>query len=198
MLVIPLLDITEENTVRFSISHDAHPTWQRNKMADALNAFLHFSFLESGRKLVFSDLQGERIGDFSTIAYYLPQGIMHDDGKCILYDPQLSTLASVGGPWDRGVYGLRAFERDHKCSKFCRILGIDCLKKEQVLPPRPRPKPRVTGAADADEPNEQTKELADASGLACIDPALLRLVQAPCAATDANEARKEEIDNVEE
>lgn len=58
MLVVPLLEITDENSIRFNIPHYQHPDWLRINMADALNAFLHFSFLQSNRELVFADLQG--------------------------------------------------------------------------------------------------------------------------------------------
>lgn len=59
MLIVPLLDIKEEDTIRFNIPVNTHPTWSRINMADALNAFLHFSYLQSDRKLVFADLQGK-------------------------------------------------------------------------------------------------------------------------------------------
>lgn len=89
-----------------------------------------------------------------------------------MFDPQFSTLASVAGPWDRGIYGLRTFERDHMCSTYCRRLGLDLVKKDETLPPRPKPRPRVV--------SEETND--DLAGF--IDPALLQVV-AGAPASDA-------------
>lgn len=112
---------------------------------------------------------------------------MQSDDKCVMFDPQFSTLASVAGPWDRGIYGLRRFECDHTCSTYCRRLGLDLVKKDETLPPRPKPRARA-------ELEEQTGNFAKsiADGITCIDPTLLQLVTDTPAASgvhpESNEA----------
>lgn len=114
---------------------------------------------------------------------------MEDDGKCIMFDPQFSTIKNVAGPWDRGVFGLRTFERDHGCSKFCTYLGLNLVKKGGMFPSRPRPKPHA--AEKADDHSESPGLLAG-TGLdhetSTIDPVLLRTL-APVSGSLSDEAR---------
>jgi hypothetical protein len=57
-LLVPLLQIDEyHKEVRFQTDCD-HSTWAAAEMADILNAFTHYAFLQSGRSLLFKDLQG--------------------------------------------------------------------------------------------------------------------------------------------
>jgi hypothetical protein len=57
ILVVPLLDIREGSMIRFVGGFEFN-NWQDAAMADCMKTFLHYSFLESNRTLVFSDLQG--------------------------------------------------------------------------------------------------------------------------------------------
>lgn len=113
---------------------------------------------------------------------------MQDDGKCIMYDPQYSTSTAVAGPWDRGIYGIASFERDHQCSKFCRRLGLDLVKRGQLpKPPRPTPRPAVKLTTDGQVEDEgQTSADIISKGLAAIDPALLDHRTNPITVHDLN------------
>lgn len=89
-----------------------------------------------------------------------------------MFDPQYSTSKSVAGPWDRGAYGLRSFERDHGCSKICVYLGLNKIKKGDIFPPRPRPKPRPAQKEEEDT-SENFTEVGLPLAASSIDPALL-------------------------
>lgn len=58
ILVLLLLDVKEENVIRFS-NFPIQTTWEASRMEDAINAFRHYAFIESDRTLVYTDLQGD-------------------------------------------------------------------------------------------------------------------------------------------
>lgn len=92
---------------------------------DAVQAFLHFSFVSSGGRLAVTDLQG-----------------VARDSELFLTDPQVVTAAGGGfGPGDLGVRGLRACLTAHRCGPTCRRLGLQpvsgsVLRKLEAMAPR--------------------------------------------------------------
>merc|ERR1719330_2128084 len=76
--------------------------------SDAVQAFLHFSFVSSGGSLAITDLQG-----------------VARDSEVLLTDPQVVTMTSGHfGPGDLGARGLRACLAAHRCGPTCRKLGL--------------------------------------------------------------------------
>merc|ERR1719210_2690228 len=75
---------------------------------DAVQAFLHFSFVSSGGSLAVTDLQG-----------------VARKSEVLLTDPQVLTVAGGNfGPGDLGARGLRACLAAHRCGPTCRKLGL--------------------------------------------------------------------------
>jgi len=75
---------------------------------DAVQAFLHFSFVASGATLAVTDLQG-----------------VARDAEVLLTDPQvLTTTGGTYGPGDVGSRGLRACLAAHRCGPTCKKLGL--------------------------------------------------------------------------
>lgn len=75
---------------------------------DAVQAFLHFSFVSSGGSLAVTDLQG-----------------VARKSEVLLTDPQVLTVAGGNfGPGDLGARGLRACLAAHRCGPTCKKLGL--------------------------------------------------------------------------
>lgn len=75
--------------------------------AKIASAFSHWTWAETGGKMLICDLQG----------------VMQDDGSWLLTDPAVLT-PKVGtfGPTDLGLPGMHAFWFSHKCSEMCEHL----------------------------------------------------------------------------
>lgn len=74
---------------------------------ELVQAFLHFSFVASGEKLLVSDLQG-----------------VVRDKEVLLTDPQVLSCERTFGPGDLGASGLCACLASHRCGSTCRALGL--------------------------------------------------------------------------
>jgi len=72
-----------------------------------LEAFCHFSFVESGGYLLISDLQG-----------------IEFDGKFILTDPAIHCDALRFGDTNLGAHGMMFFFANHECNSTCERLGL--------------------------------------------------------------------------
>ncbi|KAI0436222.1 kinase-like domain-containing protein [Xylaria telfairii] len=71
--------------------------------SEAIQALSHFSYHNSGGKLLLCDLQGGS----------------YQDGF-ILTDPAIVSQAKTYGPTDLGPDGIRSFFSRHRCGRFCK------------------------------------------------------------------------------
>lgn len=74
---------------------------------EVVQAFTHFTFVESKGTLLVADLQGVPCGS-----------------RMVLTDPQVLSLEGMFGPGDLGAGGMCACLRAHRCGKVCRQLGM--------------------------------------------------------------------------
>ncbi|CAE7197440.1 vwkA [Symbiodinium natans] len=85
---------------------------------DVVQAFLHFSFEESGGRFIVSDLQG-----------------VARQNEVLLTDPQVLSLTRDYGPGDLGTVGYLRCLQSHRCGAACKRLGlhpINATKLRQV------------------------------------------------------------------
>mmetsp|Transcript_10216 Transcript_10216/g.16539 ORF Transcript_10216/g.16539 Transcript_10216/m.16539 type:complete len:690 (+) Transcript_10216:55-2124(+) len=82
-------------------------------------AFSHFSYCDSGGKKLVCDLQG---------TYNRYDGFLLTD-PCIHYHSK-SGKRHLHGATDKGLEGMKRFFHSHKCSKFCKLLGLEEPKFE--------------------------------------------------------------------
>jgi hypothetical protein len=83
---------------------------------NVLQAFSHFTYCQSGRKLLVCDLQG--VVNMHTIPPTFE-----------LTDPAIHKASNKGnkrvyGPTDKGQQGMTAFFQTHVCNQFCKRLGL--------------------------------------------------------------------------
>ena len=81
----------------------------------SLAAFSHWSWVETGGKLIICDLQGVKDR---------PRGYW-------LTDPAINSSSQTYGQTDMGNAGIHLFFKTHKCGAICRSMGL-----ERKLPPR--------------------------------------------------------------
>ena len=82
---------------------------------DMVQAFLHFSFEESGGKFIVADLQG-----------------VARDSEVLLTDPQVLSLTRDYGPGDLGVTGYLRCLRAHRCGRTCQQLGLTPISSSRM------------------------------------------------------------------
>ncbi|CAE7774869.1 vwkA [Symbiodinium sp. CCMP2592] len=85
---------------------------------DLVQAFLHFSFEESGGRFIVSDLQG-----------------VARQNEVLLTDPQVLSITGEYGPGDLGTAGYLRCLQSHRCGSACKRLGlhpINAAKLRQV------------------------------------------------------------------
>lgn len=82
---------------------------------DMVQAFLHFSFEESGGKFIVADLQG-----------------VARDNEVLLTDPQVLSLTRDYGPGDLGVTGYLRCLRAHRCGRTCQHLGLTPISSSRM------------------------------------------------------------------
>eukprot|EP00438_Fugacium_kawagutii_P024036 Skav212899 [mRNA] locus=scaffold374:91817:95748:+ [translate_table: standard] len=82
---------------------------------DMVQAFLHFSFEESGGKFIVADLQG-----------------VARDKEVLLTDPQVLSLTREYGPGDLGSTGYLRCLRAHRCGRSCRQLGLTPISSSRM------------------------------------------------------------------
>lgn len=94
-----------------------------------LEAFVHFSFHESGHRLAILDVQGVPI---------------RAERRIVLTDLQLTSNVVEGayGARDLGPAAIRRYMKHHQCNDFCRSAGLPETSSQrdfvQVSPPPPR------------------------------------------------------------
>lgn len=89
--------------------------------ADYLQAFSHFSYWNSGRKMLVCDLQG-----------VMTDGPFEDDNRAGVFeltDPVVHYKSQSGrkqvfGRTDLGKKGMHRFFQTHDCNAVCRLLGL--------------------------------------------------------------------------
>lgn len=102
---------------------------------DAVQAFLHFSFVKSGGSIAVTDLQG-----------------VARESEVLLTDPQVVTVNGGSfGPGDLGAPGLKACLLSHRCGPTCRKLGLTPISSSvlRTLAPRLRPAGGRTAGSSA-------------------------------------------------
>ena len=82
---------------------------------DIVQAFLHFSFEESGGKFIVADLQG-----------------VARDKEVLLTDPQVLSLTREYGPGDLGTTGYLRCLKAHRCGRTCQQLGLTPISSSRV------------------------------------------------------------------
>lgn len=82
---------------------------------DMVQAFLHFSFEESGGKFIVADLQG-----------------VARDKEVLLTDPQVLSLAREYGPGDLGATGYIRCLKAHRCGRSCQELQLTPISSSRV------------------------------------------------------------------
>jgi len=81
---------------------------------DVAQAFSHFSYNYSGKKMLICDLQGV----FDENMFFFTDPVIH------YYDNQKSKQKSVYGRTDRGKKGIDDFMSSHKCSNLCKLVEL--------------------------------------------------------------------------
>ena len=81
----------------------------KSPMSDYLQAFSHYSWIKSGKSLLICDLQG-----------------VSSQGKVVLSDPAIHHKGRGGkyGATDRGLVGIEAFFKTHRCNDMCKSLRL--------------------------------------------------------------------------
>lgn len=105
-------------------------------------AFSHFTWEESKRKLLVCDIQGVRFFSFdisnlarSFISRVLTAMPMHSSPHDHLWqvddcytDPQIHSVDGEGfGTGNMGLKGIKKFFSTHKCNAVCQLLQLDSL-----------------------------------------------------------------------
>jgi hypothetical protein len=98
--------------------------------ADIPQAFSHFSYLFSKRKMMVCDLQGVLDAACSPPVFKLTDPVIHYSSS--------RGRTNVFGRTDRGRKGMTSFFKTHKCSELCRMLNRTWVR------PEPRPRPSAT------------------------------------------------------
>lgn len=102
-------------------ARDEMPLIFRPQPDDYLQAFSHFSYWKSGRRMLVCDLQGVMTRNASS-----------DDGPAGVFeltDPVIHYCSKTGrkqvyGRTDLGKKGMHKFFRTHECNDVCRLLGL--------------------------------------------------------------------------
>lgn len=117
----PYIDFGRGGYTKFNSNFDyVHSTSEYDKDPvhnDTCQAFSHYTWVESRRKLVICDLQGVTSGF-----------------RLILTDPAIHhTDILLYGSTNLGIKGIQKFFQVHKCNDICRALKLDKELPEQPL-----------------------------------------------------------------
>ncbi|KAF5335615.1 hypothetical protein D9758_014784 [Tetrapyrgos nigripes] len=93
-------------------STNIHPSNNKNKVGNVLNAFAHFFYQESQKTMVIADLQTSTLGN-----------------KKVLFDMMFHTEDGGSGVGDHGEQGITIFLTAHECIEGgrCELLELDSL-----------------------------------------------------------------------
>ena len=84
------------------------------KISEMVNAFSHYSFAQSKRKLLIIGISG--VINICQTFY-----ILHREQK------------EAYGEYDTGILGMRLFFHNHKCGEICNVLNISQISIENEL-----------------------------------------------------------------
>eukprot|EP00933_Yihiella_yeosuensis_P077337 TRINITY_DN8773_c0_g1_i2.p1 TRINITY_DN8773_c0_g1~~TRINITY_DN8773_c0_g1_i2.p1 ORF type:complete len:771 (-),score=116.95 TRINITY_DN8773_c0_g1_i2:341-2536(-) len=88
-------------------SNNGYVSEEKLRHQEVVNAFLHFTFQASGRKLIVADLQG-----------------VARDFEVLLTDPQVLSMSGEFGPGDLRARGFHSCLMSHRCGPTCKRLGL--------------------------------------------------------------------------
>ncbi|KAJ7737569.1 kinase-like domain-containing protein [Mycena metata] len=91
-----------------------HPRYS-DKQGATINAFQHFTYVNSNKALVLADIQSSESYDVSNKA-------------AILFDLMSHTLTGDSGAGDHGDKGIQTLVDQHQCGQRCIQLGLQLLK----------------------------------------------------------------------
>lgn len=125
-LAVPLLCIDNEEYIEEKFCGSVGSCEGGRDIDDVLNAFLHHTYEDSGKKVILADLQGTYYNLLSQLISNARSGVRNPKGEWTLFDPQCHTRAEreEERPCDFGKVGLEEFEKSHKCNKWCRHVGL--------------------------------------------------------------------------
>ncbi|KAJ7788029.1 kinase-like domain-containing protein [Mycena olivaceomarginata] len=98
-----------------TLEHPRHT----DKQGATINAFQHFTYLNSNKSLLLADIQSSESHDPSTKA-------------SILFDLMSHTLSGDSGAGDHGDDGIQTFVDQHECGQRCKQLGLEQLVQPEV------------------------------------------------------------------
>jgi hypothetical protein len=116
------------------VKHSNNYGWVDEEGRNTPQAFSHFTFEQSGHKVMIVDIQG--VHDFYTgklpPIYPLSSSLnIHCVFGCVT-DPQVHTHNGQGfGLGNLGVHGIKRFLQTHQCSAVCRALGLELLDNQR-------------------------------------------------------------------
>ena len=93
-------------------------------------AFSHFTYENSKRKLMVVDLQGVFTVNkaYGTKVYELTDPVIHQRPSGKKGERKMMNF----GRTDRGIMGMKAFFESHECTDACKFLGLSEVKVENV------------------------------------------------------------------
>ena len=133
-------EFEEDDDVEFVGVLGSHST-----ASDVPQAFSHFSYRESDRKMLVCDLQGV-LDDSNSVKRY-PVFELTDP---VIHYMSASGRKSTYGRTDRGKKGMKAFWKTHVCSPLCDLMKTTHAKRRRKIPGRTQAtlsKPTIPGLA---------------------------------------------------
>ncbi|KAJ6502090.1 kinase-like domain-containing protein, partial [Mycena sanguinolenta] len=94
-----------------------HPRYT-DKQGATINAFQHFTYLESKKTLVLADIQSSESHNPST-------------KTSVLFDLMSHTVPGNSGAGDHGDEGIQTFVKQHQCGQRCGQLGFEPLNEQE-------------------------------------------------------------------
>ena len=120
---------SESDTVRTSpIGHekiDADESDESNEItpSDYLQAFSHFTYTLTNKKLLVCDLQGVYDASSKPPMFELTDPAIH-------YKSKSKGKQMVYGRTDKGARGIQLFFNTHKCSKICKLMQLGKCQRD--------------------------------------------------------------------
>lgn len=112
----------ESDNERGEAAHDTSAKASVIKPADYLQAFTHFTYRHTNRKVMVCDLQGIFNTDMSPPTFELTDPAIHyssSKGRRMVY-----------GRTDKGRSGTKSFFNTHQCTKICKFLQLSAKNKK--------------------------------------------------------------------
>ncbi|KAJ7026381.1 kinase-like domain-containing protein, partial [Mycena alexandri] len=93
-----------------------HPRYS-DKQGATINAFEHFTYVNSNKALVLADIQCKSSESYDV-----------SNKAAILFDLMSHTLTGDSGAGDHGDKGIQTLVDQHQCGQRCIQLGLQLLK----------------------------------------------------------------------